>query len=220
MNPKQPMNDEPTRIDVDAASPVANSCRETGATTGGQAGADSGEGNACSWADLDEQGTGLTVDDFITTLTSRLVRVLRRTITVPYAHKFGLTVSEWRILSVLAHAGTLPFGELVVLSTADKALVSRTLRRLEARALVSIAAVGRSPRKKLICTVTPEGRALHDKVMPIARQRQAAVIRELTPEERCVVFHALKRLQRHCADRIADDIADGIADDIEDGTDD
>ena len=208
MNPKQRTNEEPTRTDVDATPPVTNPCRRPGATSGEQGSAESGEGDACSWADLDELGTGLTVDDFITTLTSRLVRVLRRTITVPYAEKYGMTVPEWRILSVLAHAGTLPFGELVVLSTADKALVSRTLRQLEARDLVSIVAVGNSPRKKLICTVTPEGQALYDKVMPIARQRQAAVIRELTPEERCVVFHALKKLQRHCVDGIEDDAED------------
>lgn len=61
------------------------------------------------WSDLDEEGTGLTVDAFLTTLMSQVGNALRRTITVPYADGAGLTVSEWRLLSLIAHAGELPF---------------------------------------------------------------------------------------------------------------
>lgn len=74
------------------------------------------------WSHLNAQGDGLTVDDFITTLMSQVGNALRRTITVPYAEKHDLTVSEWRLLALIAHAGRLAFSDLVIQSTSDKSL--------------------------------------------------------------------------------------------------
>ncbi|CAB5717014.1 homoprotocatechuate degradation operon regulator, HpaR [Delftia tsuruhatensis] len=150
------------------------------------------------WTDLDESGSTLTVDLFLTTLMSQVGNALRRTITVPYADAAELTVSEWRLLALIAHAGELPFSALVVQSTSDKALVSRTLRLLEERGLVALRAEGHTPRKKILCAITPEGQRLHDQVMPQARRRQAAALRVLTPEEREVMYRALHKLRGHC----------------------
>ena len=152
------------------------------------------------WDDLDEQGTGLTVDAFITTLMSQVGNALRRKLTVPYAGQFGLSVSEWRLLALVAHAGAggLPFAELVVQSTSDKALVSRTLKLLEQRGLVRLVAEGNTPRKKLHCQITPEGEALHREAIPIARARQAAAIRSIPPELRHDMYLALLHLREYC----------------------
>lgn len=147
------------------------------------------------WSDLPASGDGLTVDNFLTTVMSQVVNALRRSITLPYAQQFGLTVPEWRLLSLLAHAKSLPFAELVVQSTSDKALVSRTLRLLEKRGFVELVAEGNTPRKALTCSITPSGDALHAKVIPLARRSQAEAIGVMTPEERRVVYSALKRVQ-------------------------
>lgn len=152
----------------------------------------------CPWELLDESGSALTVNDFVTTLVSHAGNALRRTITLPYAEQFGLTVSEWRMLSVLAHARELPFAELVVQAASDKAQVSRTLRLLETRGLVSMRAEGHTPRKRLTCVITEAGMALYREVMPIAQRRQAAMILQLSPEERGAVYRALKKLRALC----------------------
>ncbi len=81
---------------------------------------------------------------------------------------------------------------LVVQSTSDKALVSRTLRLLEKRGLVELRAEGNTPRKRLTCLITPAGNVLHEQVIPLARRSQAEAIHVMTPEERVVVFRALK----------------------------
>lgn len=150
------------------------------------------------WSDLDAEGSGLGVDDFLTTRLSRVVLAMRRAATQSYAQAFGLTVPQWRLLSVLAQAGTLPFAELVVQATTDKALVSRTLRALEERGLVELQAEGPTPRKRLLCSITAAGQALHAQVMPQARRSQAALIRLMAPEERRAVYQALQRVQQHC----------------------
>ena len=148
------------------------------------------------WSELPDSGDGLTVNNFLTTVMSQVVNALRRSITLPYAQEFGLTVPEWRLLSLLAHAKSLPFAELVVQSTSDTALVSRTLRLLEKRGFVELRAEGSTPRKALTCSITPAGDALHARVIPMARRRQAEAIGVMTPEERRVVYRALKRVQQ------------------------
>ncbi|MDM0048666.1 MarR family winged helix-turn-helix transcriptional regulator [Variovorax sp. J22R115] len=153
---------------------------------------------ATPWTELDEAGTTLTVDAFITTMMSQVGNALRRTITLPYADQFGLSVSEWRVLSLVAHSERLAFSDLVKQSTSDKALVSRTLKLLEARGLVELQAEGNTPRKKVYCAVTAAGKALHAEAIPIARRRQAAAIRVLTPDERDAMYRALLKLREYC----------------------
>ncbi|MGO4393729.1 MarR family winged helix-turn-helix transcriptional regulator [Variovorax sp. M-6] len=148
------------------------------------------------WASLEEGGHNLAIEDFLTTMMSHASNALRRAITVPYAEQAGLTVSEWRMLSVLAEAQQLPFMELVVRSAADKAQVSRTLRLLETRGLLSLHAEQQGARKWQTCRISALGQALYDQVIPLARQRQAAVIRQLTSDDRVVLYRALKTLRR------------------------
>jgi DNA-binding MarR family transcriptional regulator len=160
----------------------------------------------CPWKDLDEAGTGLSVDDFLTTVVSRAANALRRAITVPYAERAGLTVSEWRMLSVLAHARQMSFSELVVQAVADKAQVSRALRLMEERGLVKMEKTGSNPRwQQIDCKVTPEGMALYRKVMPMARRRQAAMIRKLSPADRVATYRALKLLREIAGESAAED---------------
>ena len=147
---------------------------------------------------MDEAGSTLTIESFVTTQMSRVGNALRRAITVPYADQFGVTVAEWRMLSVLAEARELPFPKLVALSATDKSLVSRALRLLEARDLVEIEAEPGAPRKGLMCRITPAGLTMYKQVMPLARQRQAAMLRVLTREERQVMYRALRKLHSHC----------------------
>lgn len=147
------------------------------------------------WSDLDAEGSSLVVHDFLTKRLSTLMSTLRREVTLPYARAAGLSIVEWRLLSLTAHAGTLPFGELVAQSTSDKAQVSRTVRLLEQRGLVVLRPESESSRKKLVCAVTEPGIELYAKVIREARRAQAQALLILDREERELLFHALEKLQ-------------------------
>jgi DNA-binding MarR family transcriptional regulator len=150
----------------------------------------------CPWADVGDDGANLTVDNFPTTLIVTLANSLRRMVTVPYAEQFDLTVSEWRLLSLLVHYVAVPFGELVALSGSDKALVSRALRRLQERGFVELRLL--RGRSRSCYRVTRKGRALHDKVIPVARAHQARVLAGLTQDERVNLYTTLKKLHALC----------------------
>ncbi len=154
--------------------------------------------NTCPWSQLESDGRTLRVHDFITTLFSHTSNGLRRKITVPYTDRHGLSVSEWRVMSVLADAGSLPFTELVVQSAADKAQVSRTLQLLAQRDLVRMETLGPHRRHGMRCHITPAGQALYERVMPEARRSQAEMILTLNPDERRVLYSILKRLRSRC----------------------
>lgn len=143
---------------------------------------------------MGDDGANLTVDNFPTTLIVTLANSLRRTVTAPYSVQFNLTVSEWRLLSLLMHYVAVPFGELVALSGSDKALVSRALRMLQQRGYVELRQV--RGKTKPSYRVTRSGRQLHAKVIPVARAQQARVLSALTSPERVALYTALKKLHR------------------------
>lgn len=153
----------------------------------------------CPWDELRPDGKGLSVHDFLTTLFSHTSNGLRRAITLPYAERFDLSVSEWRILSVLAHTGSLPFPDVVAEAAADKAQVSRTLQLLGKRGLVKLEQPP-TGRKGMVCHMTAKGQALYAQVMPVARRSQAAMILTLTPEERRTLYSVLHKLRTQCAE--------------------
>lgn len=152
----------------------------------------------CPWDDVPPDGLALKVDDFITVCFSHVSNGLRRKVTVPYAARHGLSVPEWRILALIGQARSLPFAELVLQSTSDKAQVSRTLKALTARGLVRTEALGANWRQGVVCHTTPAGQRLYEKVMPEARRAQAQMILSLGQEERRVLYHALSRLHALC----------------------
>lgn len=147
------------------------------------------------WRDLDLDGNGLSVHDFLTTRLSAVMGALRKQVTMPYARSADLSISEWRILSLIAHSGTIPFSQLVIESASDKALVSRGVQALERRGLILTRPETETARKRIACQITKAGQALHDQIITIARRRQAEVLHTLTADERAALFGILVKLR-------------------------
>ena len=150
------------------------------------------------WNNLNAAGDQLRVDDFITTRVVRLGIVLRKRITQRYVSTLGMTEPQWRILSVMAESPQMSMTRLVTEAVVDKALVSRILRQLEEQGLVQLKSEPNAPRKGLQCMLSTKGRTLYEKAIPEVRRQQAAMILKMSPEERDVTYHALKKLYALC----------------------
>lgn len=146
----------------------------------------------CPWVDLSPEGANLDVLHFPTTLMSLVGAVLRRAITVPYLEAEGFTVPEWKILSVLQPGVVTSFAEIEILACTDKAIVSRTLRRLEERGLVMIKDRGNVGRKKLTSMITGAGAQAVERVLAEARRKQAELLQMLDESERQALYRALQ----------------------------
>jgi DNA-binding MarR family transcriptional regulator len=155
-----------------------------------------------SWADLGLDGEKLSVPNFPAFHIIRLAALTKNHLTRPYLDQFGLSLPEWRLLSLLATNAAMPFSEVTTRTYMDKGQVSRTLRSVHKKGYVSIesaagerkaAASGVSPR--VIISITPEGKALFEALLPIARKQQMRLINLLSQEERTVFLDVVQRLQ-------------------------
>ena len=106
-----------------------------------------------------------------------------------YRKRFGLKVTEWRIMAVLGDGGSMTQRALTAATVMDKVAVNRTVKVLEERGLV-----GRVPNpgdgRSHLLELTGEGRAIHAEVMPLARATERELLDGLAPGEE----EALRRL--------------------------
>lgn len=148
------------------------------------------------WADIEPDGSNLTVEDFLSVAIVRIAAHLRRVPGV-YASRIGLTLPQWRMLSVVAHHGSIPLKQLAEVSASDKALVSRTVKELAAQGLVYTTPMNTGDRS-LACHITPEGKQEFEKVLPEAQEIHARLLLALDTEERIRLYDILKKLQAVC----------------------
>jgi DNA-binding MarR family transcriptional regulator len=96
-----------------------------------------------------------------------------------YRAEFGLSIPEWRVLAHLAQSGTVSVREIQARVDMDKSKVSRAAARLETAGLIAKRAHG-VDRRLLDMSLTPAGRDLMARIVPIARAYEASVLARLT----------------------------------------
>lgn len=176
--------------------------------------------NGCPWLDPGEQGEKLEVHEFPTFMVLRLATLTKNTLTRRYLDPFGISLPEWRLLALVARYDSLLFSEITTGSSMDKGQVSRTLKAIHRKGLVSLDAVPSDdkPRSssispRLQVAISPKGRALFNRILPASRSWQARLIDSMSLEER-KVFHAVAlRLLKDIPEMAGGDIAFGDGED-------
>lgn len=95
-----------------------------------------------------------------------------------YRAEFGLTMPEWRVLAHLAQSGKVSVREIQARVDMDKSKVSRAAARLEAAGLIEKRAHDLD-RRLLEMSLTPAGRDLIARIVPIAKAYEARVMARL-----------------------------------------
>ena len=114
-----------------------------------------------------------------------------------YHRRFGLAITEWRVMAVLGDAevssghgaGPMTQRGLTAATLMDKVAVNRAVKVLEDRGLIARVPNPEDGRSHLLA-LTGEGRAIHAEVMPLARATEAELLADLEPGEE----QALRRL--------------------------
>ncbi|MDB5948056.1 MAG: MarR family transcriptional regulator [Ramlibacter sp.] len=151
---------------------------------------------ACPWTDVDAHGSGLELEQFLSFQVVRLAHTLHRVSSRSYLDAHELTTPDWRVLAFVKRYGPVRFSELVARTSLDKAQVSRTVRSLRERGLISTEGdAGHAQR--LVLDITRAGQRLHARVLPEAASTQARLLRKLEPAERQALWSALHKLQLH-----------------------
>jgi DNA-binding MarR family transcriptional regulator len=138
-------------------------------------------------------GQVLDLDRYVPALITFIANKLSRSATVLYQKRFGVNVTEWRILALLAIEPAISAARICYVIGFDKGPVSRTLAMMEESGLVTIRTDENDGRTHAI-SLTAKGRATHDQVIAVALERERRLLSCLRKDEREALINLLGRI--------------------------
>jgi DNA-binding MarR family transcriptional regulator len=109
-----------------------------------------------------------------------------------YRREFGVGITEWRILSLLAVEESCTAQQICEYFDLDKGLMSRTTKSLVDNGAVTVIAKGAGSKRTV--QLTKQGRALHDRIIKLALQRERVLLSCLSKPETDTLIELLQRL--------------------------
>ena len=140
-----------------------------------------------------DEGPTLDLDRYVPAFVTFIANKLSNSATTLYQREFGINVTEWRIMSLLAIEPGIPASRICHVIGFDKGPVSRTLGAMEKRRLIAIHPDPDDGRTHSI-SLTAKGRATHDRVIVTAFERERRLLSCLSKEEQEVLIDLLRRL--------------------------
>ena len=139
----------------------------------------------------------LDLNSHIATKVAIFANRLSRSASRFYRERYGIGAVEWRVMMFIGRAETRA-NRICGAIDLDKGAVSRSLRALQGMGVVSVREDGADSRRNNVA-LTAKGRALHDRMVPIALQRQRDLVSDLTPDEVETFNRLIDRLQAKVA---------------------
>lgn len=137
----------------------------------------------------------LDLDRYIPFLICAIGNKWARSSSKIYLEAFGVGVTEWRIMAMLAIEPRITAYRICQVIGLDKAATSRSLRALEGRGLVRSWQEDDSHHRKTL-ELTEHGMAMHNEIVQVAHQREATLVSDLSAEEVALLGDFLRRLLR------------------------
>lgn len=135
----------------------------------------------------------LDLERYVPALLNLVANKMSHSAGVTYRRRFGVSATEWRIMSLLAIEPAITATRIRHVIGLDKGPVSRALAALERRDLVASAADASDARKQRV-NLTKKGDALHDEIYVVAMEREELLLSGLTTGERESLIRSLNHL--------------------------
>ncbi len=135
----------------------------------------------------------LQLEHFLPYRLSILSNTISQAIAEDYQRRYDISVTEWRVMAVLARFEGLSAREVADRTAMDKVAVSRALARLVEAGRVSRSTHDDDKRRSVL-GLTEAGWTMHDEVAPMARAREREVLAKLDAEEQRWLTRILDKL--------------------------
>ena len=135
----------------------------------------------------------LDLERFVPYQLSVLSNVVSQEIAEAYGERFGLAVTEWRIIAVLGRFPGLSAVGVAERSAMDKVAVSRAVARLLERGLLHRETHG-DDRRRSVLELSDAGRQVYAEVAPLALSYERELLSPLSEDERVQFSRMLERL--------------------------
>ena len=107
--------------------------------------------------------------------------------------KFGITISEWRVLMTLTSEKGVSAAEITNRWAMEKMMVNRAIQRLVDNGCITRE---RDPndRRRYRLALTPRGRTLYDKIAPTTNKRYNELMSAIDSDETDALVRALQKI--------------------------
>lgn len=136
----------------------------------------------------------LELEHFLPYRLSILSNAVSQAIADDYQRRFDLSMTEWRVMAVLARFEGLSAREVAERTLMDKVAVSRALAKLVDTGWVTRATHDGDKRRSVL-GLSEAGWAIHEVVAPMAREHERNLLSRLDDEERTWLVRILDKLQ-------------------------
>jgi len=154
-------------------------------------------------------GDGFRLEDFLPYRLSVASNRVSRLFARRYSEAFGISIPEWRVIAVVGRFGTLSPSAVGEATAMDKVKVSRAAASLVARGMLRQAQDPHDGRGRLL-SLTRKGVAVHQGVVPLARELAASLSQGFSRTEWATLQKALLRLNAHVLEIGGPDTNGGI----------
>lgn len=115
---------------------------------------------------------------------------------VQNVERFGVNFREWRLLSAIGRMGPQTAREIVDIIHQDKATISRAVKDLSDRELI-VKLPNKKHKRSPLIWFSEEGKALYDKILPVATSQAEDLTQVLTRDEKQQLCELLDKLKDH-----------------------
>jgi len=136
----------------------------------------------------------LSLPEFLPYRLATLSNRISRTIAQLYSERFDLTIREWRVMAILGERPGMSAGEVAERGAMDKVAVSRAVARLLKSGRLE-RHFHQDDRRRSVLSLSADGRATYEQIVPLARSYEEALLTRLSEEERAMLDRLLGRLE-------------------------
>jgi DNA-binding MarR family transcriptional regulator len=136
----------------------------------------------------------LDIDHYVPAYFTYLAGKISNSASATYRPRFGIGITDWRIMAMLASEPWISAGRICSATGLDKAAVSRSLRVLERGGLIDIRPDPADQRRQSVA-LTRRGVSMHDRIVALALEREQHLLDGFSASERKSLLDFLARLQ-------------------------
>ena len=152
-----------------------------------------GAGDPSSAAPKAKEHAHWELDRFLPYRLSVLSNRVSQTIAGAYARRFGLGITEWRVIAVLGRYPGLSANAVAGRTAMDKVAVSRSVAKLLERGLLQ-RDIHDDDRRRSVLVLSPDGYGIYDEVVPVALDYERRLLAPLNAEERAQLDRLMQKL--------------------------
>lgn len=123
-------------------------------------------------------------------------RDVSQTVKDVYTTLFGLSVSEWRTMSVLNDFEPLSAKEIVSRSSMDKVNVSRSISSLQKSKYLE-RHVDPTDRRRVLLRLTRQGKQVMRDLIPLVQDVERKLLKDLSPDERETLVKLMRKVSHN-----------------------